>query len=62
MLYEIVFLLISGYFIFALMRYRKSYPEMFSEQSITKSMGTLLWLAVALLFFVLIGIMLLRIM
>ncbi|UTC24508.1 hypothetical protein MMH89_04655 [Candidatus Comchoanobacter bicostacola] len=62
MLYEIVFLCISGYFIFALVRYKKSYPEMFSERAITKSMGTLLWLAIALLFLVLICIMLLRVM
>ena len=60
MLTELIFILVSAYFVVLLWQYRKQHPESFSEKALVQSMGTLLWLAIALLFMVLIVITYLR--
>ncbi|MDC3180585.1 hypothetical protein OAT84_00355 [Gammaproteobacteria bacterium] len=60
MLVELILILISIYFIVLLWHYKQQKPEMFSEKSIVHSMGTLLWLAIALLFVIMISVTYLR--
>ena len=57
---EIVLILVSVYFLVMLWQYKKQKPDMFSEKSVVSSMGTLLWLAVALLLMIMMSITYLR--
>lgn len=62
MLIEIVSIGICFYFIMTLWYYRRGNPDAFSEAAITKTMGTLLWLAIGLTLIVMIGLTILRIL